>query len=361
MTILGICPLFLRNPRHSHCPAGVPGGRLRGFSLPVSYSPCFPRQANSLQLLRCTRLQGIAHIPDRSMGKEVQQVLGIYKTDTFLCKTCLSARQKDLYNISIDVKRISVSRNHERIYGGGHLMNAKKSTLARITTALAITLLVLLLVFGMGRYGWKLGGFRACQSAGITSVEVSGNAVQITGFYPGSFPEGFCGCYSQERDGKLYVGFRFSAVFGFFETGDFDITIPVQGMIDEVVLKTRMDETMIWNAQSGAISQTEQYGVYVKLEGKDVYSVSMSYNGSSGGVSCADGSALESGAYLFVDNDIMIVSKEADAPVSFTITVKDADGTAVASGEFSFDANQEKMYLTVTADGRIMEEKDYEG
>ena len=62
-----------------------------------------------------------------------------------------------------------------------------------------------------------------------------------------------------------------------------------------------------------------------------------------------------------MDNDIMIVSKEADAPVSFTITVKDADGTAVASGEFSFDANMEKMYLTVTADGRIVEDKDYEG
>ena len=229
-----------------------------------------------------------------------------------------------------------------------------------LTVPLAIAV-VLIAIFLAGRYGWRLGGFRACQGAGITSVEVREQTVHITGFYPGSFPEGFCGYYAQEQDGKLYVGFRFSAVFGFFETGDFDITIPVQGMIDEVVLKTRMDETMIWNAQSGAISQTEQYGVYVKLEGKDVYSVSMSYNGSSGGVSCADGSALESGAYIFVDNDIMIVSKEADAPVSFTITVKDADGTAVASGEFSFDANQEKMYLTVTADGRIMEEKDYEG
>ena len=101
--------------------------------------------------------------------------------------------------------------------------------------------------------------------------------------------------------------------------------------------------------------------MYVKLEGKDVYSVSMSSDGSSVGISCADGSALECGTYIFMDNDIMIVSKEADAPVSFTITVKDADGTAVASGEFSFDANQEKMYLTVTADGRIMEDKDDEG
>ena len=234
-------------------------------------------------------------------------------------------------------------------------------SLKKVFIVLLTIVVVLTAAFLAGRYGWKLGGFRACQSAGITSVEVREQTVHITGFCPGSFPEGFCGYYAEERDGKLYVGFRFSAVFGFFETGDFDITIPVQGMIDEVVLKTRINETTLWIAQSGAISQTEQYGVYVKLEGKNVYSVSMSYNGSSGGVSCADGSALESGAYIFVDNDIMIVSKEADAPVSFPITVKDADGTAVASEEFSFDANQEKMYLTVTADGRIMEEKDYEG
>lgn len=225
---------------------------------------------------------------------------------------------------------------------------------------LAMGAVVLAAVFLAGRYDWKLRGFRACQSAGITSVEVSEKAVHITGFYPGSFPEGFCGYYAEEQDGKLFVGFRFSAVFGFFETGDFDITIPVKGTIDEVVLKTRMNETTIWNAQSGALPQSERYGVYVKLERKDVYSVSMSYDGSGGGISCADGSALESGDYIFMDNDIMIASKEADAQVPFTITVKDAAGTAVASGEFWFDANVEKMYLAVTEDGRIMEDKDYE-
>ena len=62
-----------------------------------------------------------------------------------------------------------------------------------------------------------------------------------------------------------------------------------------------------------------------------------------------------------MDNDIMIVSKEAGAPVPFSLTAKDADGRIVASGEFSFDANAEKMYLTVTLDGRIVEDKDYEG
>lgn len=73
----------------------------------------------------------------------------------------------------------------------------------------------------------------------------------------------------------LYVGFRFSAVFGFFETGNFDITIPVKGEINEVVLKTSMNETVLWNTQAGFLSRSEQYGVYVKLERNDVYSVSM--------------------------------------------------------------------------------------
>lgn len=233
--------------------------------------------------------------------------------------------------------------------------------LKKLLTVLLVIAVILTGIFLAGRYGWKLGGFRACQGAGITSVEVSEKAVHITGFYPGSFPEGFCGYYAQEQGGKLYVGFRFSAVFGFFETGDFDVTIPVKGEISEVIVKTSMNETSVWNAQAGLISQSEQYGVYVKLERNDVYSVSMSYDGIGGGVSHADSTAMDSGEYCFMDNDIMIASKEADAPVPFTITVKDAEGTEVASGEFSFDASMEKLFLTVTADGRIVEDKDYEG
>ena len=227
--------------------------------------------------------------------------------------------------------------------------------------ALAVAAAILAAVFLAGRYGWKLLGFRACQGAGITSVEVSETAVHITGFYPGSFPEGFCGYYAEERDGKLYVGFRFSAVFGFFETGDFDITIPIRGEITEVILKTSMNETSLWRAQTGFLPQSEQYGVYVKLERNDVYSLSMSCEGFDGGMNNADLTAIESGEYIFMDNDIMIVSKEAGTPVPFSLTAKDADGRIVASGEFSFDATAEKMYLTVTADGRIVEDNEYEG
>ena len=169
-----------------------------------------------------------------------------------------------------------------------------KSLKRMLTVPLTIAV-VLIAIFLAGRYGWKLGGFGACQGAGITSVEVSETAVHITGFYPGSFPEGFCGYYAEERDGKLYVGFRFSAVFGFFETGDFDITIPVSGEITEVILKTSMNETSLWCAQTGFLPQSEQYGVYVKLERNDVYSLSMSCEGFGGGMHNADLTAIESG------------------------------------------------------------------
>ena len=141
-------------------------------------------------------------------------------------------------------------------------MNVWKKT----WTALAVTAAALLAIFLAGRNGWKLGGFGACQGAGITSVEVDEKAVHITGFYPGSFPEGFCGYYAEEQDGRLYVGFRFSAVFGFFETGDFDIAIPVQGEINQVILKTNMVETSVWNAQADFLPRSEQYGVLSRYQ-----------------------------------------------------------------------------------------------
>lgn len=226
-----------------------------------------------------------------------------------------------------------------------------------LTVVLAVSV-VLAAVFLAGRYGWKVSGFRACQGAGITEVEVDEKTVHITGFYPGSFPEGFCGYYAKEQDGRLYVGFRFSAVFGFFETGDFDVTIPVTGEIREVILKISMNETIIWQAGIGALAQSMPYGIYVKLESTDLYSVEISYKGFSGAVGRADSMAMEGGEYCFMDNDIMMAAKDADAPVPFTVIVKDMDGNLAASGEFSFDANMERMYLTVTADGRILEDTE---
>ena len=129
--------------------------------------------------------------------------------------------------------------------------------LKRSIAILLILLLILSAIFALGCYGWKLLGFRACEGAGIESVEVGGSTVKIKGFYPGSFPEGSCGYYAEEQDGTLYVGFNFSTVFGFFETGDFDVTIPVKGEIQEVILKTKRMETSLWTADTGEAAATD--------------------------------------------------------------------------------------------------------
>ena len=175
------------------------------------------------------------------------------------------------------------------------------------------------------------------------------------GFILDLFPRGSAAAIA--RNGTIYVGFRFSAVFGFFETGDFDVTIPVKGEISEVVLKTIMNESTLWERETGFFPQSERYGVYVKPERDDILSVSMSYDGSSSGGLRADGGAWESGKYIFLDNDIMMAAKDAEAPVPFSITAKGKDGTVLTTRELHFDADKEKMYLTVTVDGQIVEDE----
>ena len=119
--------------------------------------------------------------------------------------------------------------------------------LKKMFIVLLCVAVLLIAVFLIGRYGWKLGGFNACETAGIEQVNVEEDHVRIRGFYPGSFPTGFLGYHAEQEDDTLYVGFRFSSVFGFFETGDFDITIPIKGDVSEVILKTNANESTIWS------------------------------------------------------------------------------------------------------------------
>lgn len=121
--------------------------------------------------------------------------------------------------------------------------------LKKISAVTGMAALLLVTVFLIGRYGWKLCGFSGCESAGIEDVEVTDGQVRITGFCPGSFPEGFLGYHAEEKEGVLRVGFRFSGLFGIFETGDFDITIPTEGEITEVYIKTGENEYLIWKTE----------------------------------------------------------------------------------------------------------------
>lgn len=132
-------------------------------------------------------------------------------------------------------------------------MKQARPIFARCIRTLAAVLAVLAVVWLAGRYGWRLRGFDACQGAGVERVEVTDGQVTLTGFDPGSFPEGFVGWYAEQNDDRLYVGFRFSALFGAFETGDFTITIPTKGTVSEIYIKTGQNEYRIWPKEEVAL------------------------------------------------------------------------------------------------------------
>ena len=96
-------------------------------------------------------------------------------------------------------------------------MKSANAKLKNTSIVVLCILALLIAVFLTGRYGWKLIGFNVCETAGIEQINVEEDHTRIRGFYPGSFPEGFLGYHAEQVDGTLYVGFKFSALFGIFE------------------------------------------------------------------------------------------------------------------------------------------------
>lgn len=229
--------------------------------------------------------------------------------------------------------------------------------LKSILTILLCAAVLLLAVFLIGRYGWKLGGFRACESAGIEQVNVEENKVQIRGFYPGSFPRGFLGYHAEQVDSTLYVGFKFSGLFGIFETGDFDITIPTNGTVSQVVIKTSKNEYLIWPEEDEPLmpdTLSAESGIYVRLERDDVYSVDWYFENQSGGVANGDGGALGVRERIFLDNDIFNTAANLERPVSVTLTFSDKDGKAIAHADLSYDPAIPMLIVTLASNGEIL-------
>lgn len=123
-----------------------------------------------------------------------------------------------------------------------------KKVLLTICLVLLLLAVTLTAVFLIGRFGWKLGGFRFCGGAGIQQVSVEEGQVRMSGHYPGIFGKGFLGYHAEQIDRTLYVGFKFSGLFGIFENGEFDITIPTEGTVEQVVVKTGENEYLVWPA-----------------------------------------------------------------------------------------------------------------
>lgn len=98
-------------------------------------------------------------------------------------------------------------------------------------------------------------------------------------------------------------------------------------------------------------AESDGYGVYIKLERDDANSVAL--HGSSFTKVCenADGSLLKAGEWIFTGDDIVQLSKEENSAVLFTVSAHDADDMLLGEGTFLYDVTQEKLYVTISADG----------
>ena len=98
-------------------------------------------------------------------------------------------------------------------------------------------------------------------------------------------------------------------------------------------------------------AESDGSGVYVKLERDDAGSIAL--HGGSFTKVCenADGSPLKAGEWLFTGDDIAQLSMEENRSVLFTVSAHDADDALLGEGTFLYDATQERLYVTISADG----------
>ena len=103
---------------------------------------------------------------------------------------------------------------------------------------------------------------------------------------------------------------------------------------------------------TNAPTESDGFGVYVKLERDDVNSIAL-HGGSSFTKVCenADGSLLKAGEWIFTGDDIVQLSKKDNCSVLFTVSACDADDTLLGEGTFLYDAAQEKLYVTISENG----------
>lgn len=100
-----------------------------------------------------------------------------------------------------------------------------------------------------------------------------------------------------------------------------------------------------------APAESDDFGVYVKLERNDVRSVSLHGGNFTKVCENADGSLLKTGEWFFFGNDIVQLSKEENISVLFTVRAWDADDVLLGEGAFLYDVTQEKLYVTIFEDG----------
>ena len=102
---------------------------------------------------------------------------------------------------------------------------------------------------------------------------------------------------------------------------------------------------------TGTPAETGEYGVYVKLELDGASAVYIHGGSFSKVCENADGSPLKAGEWIFTGEDIVELSRKEHCSILFTVGALDADDTLLGESTFLYDESQEKLYVTISADG----------
>ena len=102
---------------------------------------------------------------------------------------------------------------------------------------------------------------------------------------------------------------------------------------------------------TGTPSAAGEFGVYVKLERDDASSVYIHGGSFSKVCENADGSPLKAGEWIFTGEDLVELSRKDHCAVLFTVGATDTNDTLLGEGTFLYDESQEKLYVTIGADG----------
>ena len=102
---------------------------------------------------------------------------------------------------------------------------------------------------------------------------------------------------------------------------------------------------------TGTPSAAGEFGVYVKLERDDANSVYIHGGSFSKVCENANGSPLKAGEWIFTGEDLVELSRKDHCAVLFTVGATDANDTLLGEGTFLYDESQEKLYVTIGADG----------
>lgn len=111
-------------------------------------------------------------------------------------------------------------------------------------------------LFLPGRYGWRIAGFSGCDAPGqnfVESVTEDGGRLTVRGGTADSM-SACVGYITELRDGRLYLGVRHNALFGFFRRlGGFSVSVERAERITEIYLKGASGERLVWTRETGLV------------------------------------------------------------------------------------------------------------